>query len=560
MGFVNAVKNFSRMREVANVLFKEGLGEVVERLGFKTHLTIEKRMQKGAFKKVKTSHLAVRLRRAMENAGGAYVKLGQMLSLRSDLIPENYCDEFAKLQDHVKPISYNTVKKVVEAEFGKGIERVFKTFEKTPLAAASIAQVHKATLRDGRVVAVKVQRPKVAKSFKSDIEILYYIAAQAEKYMPEIRPFKPTRIVKEFESYTKNELDFLQEAQNIEQFHKKYKYSQHIKIPQVYRDYTTSRVLTMSFLDGKKISELRRVKKEKKKKIALTVYNSFLTQVFDMRTFHADPHPGNVLLMKNGKVAFLDFGIVGKMSPELERNVEGMLIALVKGDLDMLAHSFIDLGIVEDINIEQFKEDLFNTWGKYHNVSNNQINMKKFFAESFALARKYKIEYPGNFVLLAKTIITVQALGEKLYPESNFIEIVSPKVERILKKRHSPKRIIKSARKNFFNLAWTFRKFPQDLRSLMHIVKTGARVKVDIENKDIKYFTQEMDRSSNRITYGLIIGSLTITAGLIILAKAGPIYAGIPFLAWIVVGLVVLLSLTLAYSIINENKRGGDLE
>ena len=558
MSFVKAVQNFSRLRTVVNILFKEGFGEFIGRLGFKTHLSFEKRVQTDESKKVPKSHMAVRLRRAMEQAGGAYVKLGQMLSLRADLIPQDYCDEFAKLQDGVKPISYSVVKKVVESEFGKPIDKVFVDFDKKPLAAASVAQVHKAKLKNGQIVAVKVQRPTIAKAFMADIQILQYIAGQAEKFIPEIRPFNPTRIVEEFEKYTKNELDFLSEARNIETFHKKYKYSQHIRIPRAYWDYTTSKVVTMTYLDGKKVSQMKNLTKKEKKKVAMIVYKSFMMQVFEMHTFHADPHPGNIFVLKDGKIAFLDFGIVGKLSPDLTDNIESMVIALVNGDIDRLAYSFIDLGMVEDIDIDKFKQDLYDSWAEYHGKSNDQINMRKFFGETFELARKYKIEYPGNFVLLAKAIITIQSMGETLYPESNFIQNVRPQAEKLLRKRHSPKRVLKEAKKNAFNLAWTFRKFPQDLRSLVTLIKKGATVKVDIDNKDVKHFTQELDRSSNRVTFGLIICGLVIAAGLIILSESGPIILGVPMLAWLCFAVVLMLSFALVISIVRENI-GGEL-
>jgi ubiquinone biosynthesis protein len=554
MSFVRAVKNFSRLRDIANILFKHGFGELVERLGFKTHLPFEKKFQKEAFKKNPKKHTAIHLREAMEEAGGAYVKLGQMLSLRGDLTPKDFCEEFAKLQDHVKPIPYSQVKKVIETDFGKPIEKIFLEFDKKPIAAASIAQVHKAKLKNGQIVAVKIQRPQIREKFKADIQILYYIAGQAEKYIPEIRTFKPTRIVKEFETYTKEELDFLSEARNIDTFYSKYKYNQQIKIPKVFWDYTTSRVLTMTYLDGKKVSEMKRLSKEEKKHIALTIYNSFLTQAFDMHVFHADPHPGNIFVLKNGKIGLLDFGIVGRLSPDLSKKVELMLIGLVKGDLDYLSQGIIELGFVEEIDIDQFKEDLFNTWGKYHGEDNNKINMREFFAETFTLARKYKIEYPGNFVLLTKAVITVQSLGEKLYPQANFVKIVSPRVEKILRKRHNPKAMVKSAKRNVADLAWTLRNLPQDLRSLMHIVRRGGPVRVDIENEDIQYFTREMDRSSNRIAFSLVISGITVTTGLIILANAEPKLLGIPVLAWGGFGLIVFLAMVLTWSIFNENK------
>ncbi|MSR86407.1 AarF/ABC1/UbiB kinase family protein, partial [Candidatus Woesearchaeota archaeon] len=502
------------------------------------------------------SEIPVRLRRVMENAGGAFVKVGQMLSLRSDLIPQEYCDEFAKLQDNVKPFPYIEVKKILETEFKRPLKDVFKDFEEKPIASASIGQVHKARLKSGQLVAVKVQRPDIKKTFDADINLLEYIAEEAEKYLSEVRVFKPQKIVEEFKKYTEKELDFLSEAKNIEKFHEHYKYSPHIKIPKVYWEYCTTKVIVMEFIDGEKVSNVEHLTREEKKKIALTVYNSFIEQVFDMGTFHADPHPGNIFLLKNGKIALLDFGIVGHLSPDLKENVEFMLVGLVKGDLDILLTSFVNLGMVDGVDEEKLKEDLFEAWGEFHGSSLKQINMKRFFNSTFELGRKYNIDFPHNFVLLVKAVITTEGFAKQLYPEASFIEICAPKVEHLIKEEHDPKKLFHSFKKGAFEFTTSLRKFPQDLRSLIHILKTGSKVKVEIDHKELNDLTVELDHSSNRITFGLIIGGLIITTGLLIVADLGPKYFGLPISAWISLMVIVLLSLVLGVSILTEKRRG----
>ena len=549
---MKAIRSFSRLREVVDILFKEGFEEIIDDMRFKSHLPFEKIMGKDKKRPRKDSY-AVRLRRAMEEAGGAYVKLGQMLSLRSDLIPEEYCDEFSKLQDHVKSFQYSQVKKIVEEELKKPIHKVFKVFEKEPIAAASVSQVHKAQLMSGQWVAVKVQRPHIDKTFQSDIDILYYIAEQAEKHIEGMRIFKPRKIVEEFENYTKKELDFMQEARNIDLFFKKYKYSQNYKIPMVYWDYTTEKVITMSFIDGKKISEADTLSEVEKKRVTLLVYRSFVDQVFNMHVFHADPHPGNIFVLKDKKISFLDFGIVGRISPDMAENFEYMLVGLVKGDLDMLSESFINMGVLpEDIDERQFKQDLFESWAPYHGQEQRQIDMKMFFADTFALARKYEIEYPGSFALLAKAVITTEAFGRELYPKANFIKICSPRVEKILMEQRNPENLIRGFKKGAFKFKSGIKKFPQDLRTIMHVLKNGFKVELDVDHKDLANFTHELNRSSNRITFGLIIGALIVGAGLLILAKVGPIYLGMPLLAWLLIITTLIISGFLTISIFRE--------
>ncbi|MDP3728674.1 MAG: AarF/ABC1/UbiB kinase family protein [bacterium] len=554
MAFISAIRRFSRLKEIVNLLMKEGFEEIIQQLHFHTPLLISKVSLEPT--KKQTNNIPIRLRRVMENAGGALVKVGQMLSLRADLIPQEYCDEFAKLQDSVKPFPYAQIKTILEAEYKKPLKDVFKEFEEKPIAAASIGQVHKARLKTGELVAVKVQRPDIKKTFEADIDLLYYIAEEAEKYIPDLKAFKPKKIVGEFEKYTEKELDFLAEAKNIDIFYEKYKYSPQIKIPKVYWEYTTSKVITMEFIDGKKISEIDTLTKEEKKKITMTLYKSIIEQVFEMHIFHADPHPGNIFLMKNGKIAFLDFGIVGRLSPDLKENVEYMLVGLVKGDTDLLVRSFNGLGMIGDIDEQKFKEDLFEAWGEFHSSSLKQINMKRFFNSTFEIGRKYNIEFPHNFVLLVKAVVTTEGFAKQLYPEANFIEVCKSQVEHLLQKERDPKNLYNSFKKGAFDFTTTLKKFPQDLRTLVHLLKTGTKVKVEIDHKELNDLTLELDRSSNRLTFGVIIGGLSITTGLLIVADVHPKLWGLPIYAWGSAALIFILSLILTVSIFREKRRG----
>ena len=552
MAFISAIRRFSRLKEIVNLLMKEGFEEIIQQMHFHTPLLVSKISLEP--KNKQTTNIPVRLRRVMENSGGALVKVGQMLSLRADLIPQEYCDEFAKLQDAVKPFPFSQVKTIIEAEYKKPLKDIFKEFEEKPVAAASIGQVHKARLKTGELVAIKVQRPDIKKTFEADIDLLYYIAEEAEKYLSELKPFKPKKIVEEFEKYTEKELDFLAEAKNIDIFYEKYKYSPQIKIPKVYWEYTTSKVITMEFIDGKKISEIENLSKEEKKKITMTVYKSIVEQVFEMHVFHADPHPGNIFLMKNGKIAFLDFGIVGRLSPDLKENVEYMLVGLVQGDLDLLLRSFQGLGMIEDIDEQKFKEDLFEAWGEFHSSSLKQINMKRFFNSTFEIGRKYNIEFPHNFVLLVKAVVTTEGFAKQLYPEANFIEVCKAQVEHLLQKEQDPKNLYHNFKKGAFEFTTTLRKFPQDLRTLIHLLKTGTKVKVEVDHKELNDLTRELDRSSNRLTFGIIIGGLAITTGLLIVADLSPKFWSLPIYAWISTALIVLLSFILAVSIFKERR------
>ena len=305
MKFRRAYRDAKRVKDVVNILLKQGLGYSIEKMNLKSHLTFGKKT-KDVSKRVSTQ---VKLRKAMEELGGTFIKFGQLLSIRPDLIPESYCEEFAKLQDNVRPFPYEQVKDVIEKDFKKPIHKVFIHFEKTPIAAASVGQVHMAKLRTGETVAVKVQRPNINQIFESDIDILYYIANLAEKHIPELKDYNPVAIVNEFENYTKRELDYNLEGKNIDVFYKNFVGSKTIKIPRVFLSYTSKRVLTMEYIDGININKYKATKEEKKK-IIKNLLSCFMKQILEDGFFHADPHPGNIFILKDHRIELLDFGIV----------------------------------------------------------------------------------------------------------------------------------------------------------------------------------------------------------------------------------------------------------
>ena len=557
------IRNIKRLKEIVDVLFKEGLGYLIERLKLKKYLRFHKRVQVEKFGE-RYEGLPVKLRRAMENLGGAFVKLGQLLSLRPDLIPKDFCEEFSKLQDEVKPLHFNVVKKVIEKEFKRPIFTIFAEFEKEPIASASVGQVHKAKLKTGETVVVKVQRPNIRKVFDADISLLYYIARLAEKHFPELRNYNLVGIVKEFEDYTKDELNYFVEASNIDRFYKNFQNDPEVVIPKVYFNYTTERVLVMEFIDGVKIKDLKdedyKNLKTTRKKVLEKINKAFLKQILEFGFFHADPHPGNILVLKNGKIAFLDFGIVGRITADLKEKIEDALIGLVKPDSRLLAEALIDVGAVEDvIDIEKLRTELALHFEKYYGISIEEANVGMVFYDMFSFARKFNIKFPTDFVLLAKALATMSGLNEEYYPEYNFVEICKPEIEKLLKKRTSPTYLYNYVRENIHEIKRFFKAIPKDAKGIINLVKKGINVNVDVENRDVREFTKEIDRSSFRLTYGLLISSLIIAAFLTLVAKQPPIFLGMPLLGIICIVIALILAFALLISIVKGLKGGENI-
>ncbi|MEM4244972.1 MAG: AarF/ABC1/UbiB kinase family protein [Candidatus Nanoarchaeia archaeon] len=517
MGLGQTLRDIKRLNQIVDVLFKLELRHIIDRLKLTSYLSLGKRFKKQQQKN--KEDMPVRLRMAMEELEGTFIKLGQLLSLRPDLIPQEYCDEFSKLQDDVKPFPYEDVKQIVEEELKMPISRAFKRFEKQPLAAASVGQVHFAILKTGEKVAVKVQRPKMEEIFKTDIDILYHIAGLIEKYMPEIKEYNPKGIVEEFERYTRKELDYMTEARNIDIFYNNFKDNKKIKIPKVYWDYTTKKVLTMEYIEGKKIGE-ETISKEKKRKVVKIITDSFIKQVLDYGFFHADPHPGNIFLMKNGKVALLDFGIVGRMEPRTRRKVENMLIGLINKDTNLLATSIIEVGIIEKgTNIEQLENDLAEHLGEYHNLSLKQTSISEFFYDAFTLARKYKMKFPTNFVLLIKAMATTEGFDKKYYPEFNFVKACEPAVRKAMKKRTSPVYLIENAKRTMWDFKELVRKMPARAIRIMDLIEREERRKIELEELEIKRFKNQQDKKDYTIQLAILIGGVIIASSIMAVSK-----------------------------------------
>ncbi|MFH1637676.1 MAG: AarF/ABC1/UbiB kinase family protein [Candidatus Woesearchaeota archaeon] len=552
MSFIKTFKSLKRLRQISNVLFKEEMGYVIDRLRLKKHLDLHKKLKAGEFIKPIDSP-EVRLRRVMETLGATFVKFGQLLSLRYDALPAKYCDEFSKLQDDVPQFPYAKAKSIIETELNKPITEIFKTFNPTPIAAASVGQVHVATLKTGEVVAVKVQRPKVEETFHIDIGLLHYLADMAERHYPELEKYYLKDLVKEFEKYTERELNYKMEAKNIDDFYNSFKDNTVVKIPKVYWDYTTRRVLVMEYVKGVKISDVDNFRKYRsnKKQVVENVLSSVVKQIFVHKIFHADPHPGNIFLRTNNKIAFLDFGIVGRLTPEMVENIEDLVIGVVKPDINLIAKSFVEIGTLDDsIDLKAFKTDLVDAMAMYYNTSLKHADLRGFFMTSLALSSKYNLKLPLNFVLLIKCITTLEGFCIKYYPDINVVPFMRPYVTEMVKERASPRYILNSVRKNLIETTGFLKSLPSDFHTLIRTLKGGT--KTEMEMKDLREFTIELDRSSNRMTYGMIIAALIIASAMIIKMEIHPIYYGIPFLAYISLGLAIIMSFILFVSIARE--------
>lgn len=556
--FVKEVKDIARLEHILLVLVEEGFGYIVGKIKLKHKIPITKRIKSKLAKKNKLTPEA-RLRITLERLGPTFIKFGQLLSVRPDLVPKKYIKEFEKLQDNVPSFSFQKIKNEIEKELGKPINSVFRSFDKKPVASASISQVHKAVLKNGDKVAVKVQRLNVQKIMETDVEIMFYIAKLAEKYSPQIAKYSPVSIVKEFAEWTKNELDFRIEAENAHRFYRNFEGVRTVKIPKIYDDYTTSRILILEYIDGIEIRNIKEIKKAglDLDKIIKNGFDAILTQVFIHGFFHADPHPGNMLVLKNNVIAFVDFGIVGYFDEDLKRKSIDLLYGIIKKDTDQIVQTFLDLGVVEEdkVDINSFRNEIRDAIRPLKGSQLRNIRLSFVLEEVLDVALRYKIKIPLDFVLFGKTIITLEGVGLEYDPNFKFMDEIQPFAERLIIDRSNPKQAIGNFLKNMTRFRRFVTELPDKTDKLFQKIQSG-KVKIDIEDKDIRTLSIEIDRSSNRLAYSMIIAALLVTGALLINIGEKIIY-GMSIFSIIFFSFAILLGFILFVSVLRERKLMG---
>lgn len=492
-----------------------------------------------------------RIRMALEELGPAYIKLGQILSNRPDIAPEALITELTKLQDLVPPFNSEEACTIIEKELQLPISEFFIHFEKKPIASASISQVHVATLKSNRQkVVVKVQRPNIKAVIDTDLEIMHDIATIAEKYIPALAAIKPTDIVKVFEKSIKQELNFVTEATNIQQFARNFENNEEVYIPRVYKKYTTQKVLIMEYIDGIKINNLEGIKKygNNPKNIATQGVNLYFEQIFVHGFFHADPHPGNIFLLPNGKICFLDFGMTGRLTEDDQDKLADFIIGIAQQNNKAIikAISKIADNNTEILQNKDFERDITELLHEYAHQSLAEIS--GIINRIRKIIFKYHLTIPPDFYLLLKTIVMIEGMGIFLDPDFNILQHLQPYGKTLLQRKLNPKKWAKNALHSSLQLAEIAQNLPEDLNTLLQNIKNG-KAQIQLEHKGTQPLFNTLERISNRITMGIVLGSLIIGSSLIVLSKLPPYWGSIPAIG--VVGFLIsgVLALALIFSI-----------
>ncbi len=521
-----------RLKEIIHVFFDEEFGYLITKLNLRHHLPFKKRI-KAYVAEQKCIRPETRLRSAFERLGPTFIKFGQLLSLRPDLVPPEYVEEFEKMQDKVPTFPFSEAKKIIEQELKKPLNRVFTSFEQKPIASASMAQVYKAKIK-GQTVAVKVQRPGIRKQIESDIEIMYKVAELLEHQVPVLKEFRIKAIIHEFEKWTLKELNFNIEAYYAQRIANNFKGSRALKVPKIYEKYTTDKVLVMEFLDGIPLHNVREIKKKKinLKKVIRNGYYIILKQVFVDGFFHADPHPGNILVLKDGTIGLIDFGILGHFDKKLKKSALDLFQAFVENDPDKTVNIFLKMNPSSDIDKTHLTADIRDIFEQLRCTSPEDLEIGPLIRETLSAANKHHLEIPADFVLYGKTVGIIEGIALRYQPGFNFLKETRGILKELFNYDYFAKEIIDRTKTKLSEYQELAEMFPETAKEILEKVK-DFKLGIDLEDTDIKNLTTELERSSGNIALGMIIAALIVGSALIMqmdkeqsLSLAGFILAG----------------------------------
>jgi ubiquinone biosynthesis protein len=475
-----------------------------------------------------------RLREMLDELGPTFVKFGQLLSTRPDVVPPDIVAELRGLQDDASPVPFDQIQEVVEAELGLTIDRAFLEFDPAPIASASIGQVHRAVLPDGQEVVVKVQRPAAAGQIEADIGLLYQAAKLLKERVRALEFMDPQELVDEFARSIRLELDYGHEARNAEIFHRNFARTDGVVVPRVIRQYSTTRVLTLEYLHGTKVADLdlTALRPDERRDIAYSLADAWMAMVFRHGFFHADPHPANIFVLDSGELGLVDFGQAEKLTDDDMAKLTRLFVDAATENIDAIPRRLRELGVRYAPEREQeFRAELRVLFDRYYGTQLSDIDAVQVIREAFQLIYSLNLRLPSRFVMLDKAIATLASVGQEVYPEFNVFEVAKPYARRLLVDRFHPRVVSQRARAEVLALGSVARELPYQVSDILENLRQGT-FQVRIENPGIDELDDHIDKATNRIAVALVIvGGLLGSAMIGVFAESGPHALGINLLA-----------------------------
>jgi len=550
-------RHLNRYRQILAVLFKYGFGDLLELLKIDQYIEVGLQMisrNRGA--RVEPLTRPQRLRMAFEELGPTYIKLGQILSTRPDLIPMDFIQELSKLQDDVPAFPFKEVCKVVKSEFGRPPEELFDSLEETPQASASIGQVHRAILKDGESVAVKFQRPGIRKIIEVDLEIMLHLATLAEHHIEELALHRPVKIVDEFARTLEKEIDYKIEATNMERCARQFLDDPNVYIPKVYREVTSSRVLTAEFVEGIKISDVDGLKSARLDRTVITARGAdlVLKQVFEHGFFHADPHPGNIFALPNNVICLIDFGMVGVVDRQTRNDFVDLLDSIVHQN--EIAASEVLLKLTywdQEPDRRLLEREVADFMGRHLYKPLKEIELGKLLQQLLEVAGDFQLRIPPDLFLMMKALGTVEGVGRMLDPDFDMIARATPFIAKVKLERYTTERIVEDVFDLSARLMRFLRQFPKELLDITQMIRR-QKLSVRIEHRGLETMLITHDRISNRISFSILIAALIIGSALIVISETPPLIYGISLIGILLFFAAAMMGIWLLVAILRKGK------
>ena len=514
-------RTLGRLSEIGRVATRHGFGYIVER-------------RRRSVEEDRPSDRGRRLREMLDELGPTFVKFGQLLSTRPDVVPLDIVAELRKLQDDVSPVPFAAIEEVIDTELGLTVERAFLSFDETPIAAASIGQVHRATLPTGEEVVVKVQRPNAPRQIESDLALMRSAARFVRDRVRALDFIDAEGLVDEFGRSIREELDYLHEARNAEVFWRNFGDDERVVIPKVTRRYTTARILTLDLLEGVQLRDLDVAGRtdEERRELAYRMTDVWMTMIFRHGFFHGDPHPANILVLEDGRLGLVDFGLAGSLSDEDMTRLTRLFIDAATENVGALPRRLAELGVRFPKDRErEFAAALEDLYYRYYGARVSEIDPIEVIREAFDLIYAMNLRLPTRFVTLDKAIATLGAVGVELYPDFNVFEVAKPYARGLMAERFSPRRMSLRLQKETRELAGIARELPYQIHDLLEEFRDGT-FEVKLKNPGVDDLARHVDRGANRLSVSLVVVGGLIGSSLIgIFANSGPHLLGLHLLS-----------------------------
>lgn len=556
--FGRTYRHLQRYNRILQVLLKYGFSDLVDRLHIEQYLESGRQRLRGARPEAPIERISrpERLRLAFEELGPTFIKLGQLLSTRPDLLPPEYLEELARLQDTIPPEPWEAIDAVFRREFGAPAEEIFPEFDHEAVAAASIGQVHRARLADGADVMVKVRRPGIAQLIAVDLEIFAHIAGLMEEYLEELRDQSPTRVVEEFAESLNRELDYGIELANIQRFARQFAGEPAIHVPAVYPELSGSRILVMERIVGVKASDTARLAAEgyDLPLIARRGAELVMEQIFRHGFFHADPHPGNLFILPGNVVCFIDFGQMGRLTRQDRDDFTALVASLVRKDEEGITTGVLRCTVqMGEIDRERLQRDLVFFVDRYLYQPLDKLEAAKIFQDLLGLVTRHRLSFKPGLYLMMKALSTLEGVGMMLDPGLQLFTLAKPFMQRLQMERLNPGRLAEDAAGIGLNYVRLARALPKDLGTILQQLQSG-RLRIGFEHRGITPLQRTLERVSNRLAFAIVLAALIVGSSLIVLSGIPPRWHNVPVIGLFGFLLAACMGFGLLISMIRRRK------